>query len=127
MPKKVLIADDQIHIRKIIADKVSRAGYTVITAEDGQEAVDMAKAEKPDLIIMDIMMPRMDGIEAIKILKQYPDMANIPILVLTAMELGDNAMELANIGINDNNIITKPFSPKELLDTINARIGEEQI
>lgn len=122
MPKKVLVVDDQIHIRKIIADKISRAGYTVITAEDGQEAVDMAKVEKPDLIIMDIMMPRMDGKEAIKILKQDTDMANIPIFVLTAMEFGDNGMELASIGINDNDIITKPFSPKELLDKINAKI-----
>ncbi|OIP39962.1 hypothetical protein AUJ95_05055 [Candidatus Desantisbacteria bacterium CG2_30_40_21] len=125
MPKKVLVADDQIHIRKIIAAKISKAGYTVITAEDGQEAVDMAKAEKPDLIIMDIMMPRMNGIDAIKILKQDPDMTNIHILVLTAMESGDKEMEFANIGINDNDIITKPFSPKELLDIINARIGEE--
>ncbi|PIP39542.1 hypothetical protein CO110_03630 [Candidatus Desantisbacteria bacterium CG_4_9_14_3_um_filter_40_11] len=125
MPKKVLVADDQIHIRKIIAAKISKAGYTVITAEDGQEAVDMAKAEKPDLIIMDIMMPRMNGIDAIKILKQDPDMVNIHILVLTAMESGDKEMEFANIGINDNDIITKPFSPKELLDIINARIGEE--
>ncbi|MBI4752800.1 response regulator [Candidatus Desantisbacteria bacterium] len=124
MPKKVLIVDDQIHIRKIIADKISRAGYIVINAENGQEAVDMAKAEKPDLIIMDIMMPVMNGIEAIKILKQDPDMANIPTLVLTAMELGDNEIELAGIGIKDNDIVTKPFSPKELLDIINARIGE---
>ncbi|MFH1897468.1 MAG: response regulator transcription factor [Candidatus Desantisbacteria bacterium] len=123
MPKKVLIADDQVHIRKIIADKISRAGYIVIAAEDGQEAVDMANDEKPDLIIMDIMMPRMNGMEAIKILKQDPGMSNIPILVLTAMEFGDNATELASIGINDNDIITKPFSPKELLDRINARIN----
>lgn len=123
MAKKVLVADDHIHIRRIIVDKVSNAGYTVFTAENGQEAVNIAKQEKPDIIIMDIMMPILNGIDAIKILKQDTDMSNIPILVLSAMEFGENDDNIADI-VGQGNIITKPFSPKELLDVINARIGE---
>ncbi|MEK7812130.1 MAG: response regulator [Candidatus Desantisbacteria bacterium] len=122
MAKKVLIADDEFHIRRIVADKISKAGHIVFTAENGQEAVDIAKKEKPDIILMDLMMPVLSGIEAIKILKQDSDMANIPILVLTAMEFGEDNDIAAVVGAN--NIITKPFSPKELLDVVNARIGE---
>lgn len=122
MAKKVLIADDEFHIRRIVADKISKAGHIVFTAENGQEAVDIAKKEKPDIILMDLMMPVLSGIEAIKILKQDSDMANIPILVLTAMEFGEDNT-IADV-VGANNIITKPFSPKELLDVVNARIGE---
>ena len=122
MAKKVLIADDEFHIRRIVADKISKAGHIVFTAENGQEAVDIAKKEKPDIILMDLMMPVLSGIEAIKILKQDSDMANIPILVLTAMEFGEDNDIAAVVGAN--NIITKPFSPKELLNVVNARIGE---
>ncbi|MBI4777359.1 response regulator [Candidatus Desantisbacteria bacterium] len=122
MAKKVLIVDDEVHIRRIIFEKISKAGYIVFTAENGQEAVNMAKKEKPDLIIMDIMMPEMDGKEATRILKQDPDMANIPILVLSAMEFGEDREKMADI-VGADNIISKPFSPKELLDVVNARIG----
>ncbi|MFH1860848.1 MAG: response regulator [bacterium] len=123
MTKKVLIVDDEVHIRRIIAEKIRNEGYTIFTAENGQEAVDIAKKEKPDLIIMDIMMPVMNGIEAIKILKQDPDMANTHIFVLTAMEFGETEKEIVSI-VGASNVITKPFSPKELLNIINARIGK---
>ena len=125
MKKTILIVDDEKELCKILSDSLFQDHYRVLVAFEGKRALQLVKEEKPDLILLDIKMPRMNGIDAIKILKQDPDMTNIHILVLTAMESGDKEMEFANIGINDNDIITKPFSPKELLDIINARIGEE--
>ncbi len=123
--KKVLVAEDDFHIRQIIANKISNVGYIIFLAENGREAVDIARKEKPDIIIMDIMMPVLNGIDAIKILKQDQDLANIPILVLTAMAFGDDGEDLVAI-VGVDNIITKPFSPKELLDVIKMRIGETE-
>ncbi|MBU0700937.1 response regulator [bacterium] len=123
MAKKILVADDEVPIRRIITEKLSSAGYTIFIAKNGQEAVEIAKKEKPDLIIMDIMMPVMNGIEAIKILKQDPDMANTHMFVLTAMEFGETEKEIVSI-VGASNVINKPFSPKELLNAIDARIGK---
>jgi DNA-binding response OmpR family regulator len=123
MHKKVLIADDDFHINRVIAYKIKSAGYEVLTARNGQEAVDIARREKPDIIVMDIMMPVITGIQAAEILKQDTDMANIPIIILTAMEVGEDEENITTIA-GSGNIITKPFSPKELLNAIRVRIGE---
>ena len=119
MPKKVLVADDQIHIRKIIAAKISKAGYTVITAEDGQEAVDMAKAEKPDLIIMDIMMPRMNGIEVLKKIKKMKK--EIVVIMLTAYGTLETARKAMKLGAYD--YLTKPFDLFNLKPLVKEALG----
>jgi CheY-like chemotaxis protein len=122
MSKKILIADDEVHIRRIIENEVTKRGYTAIVAVDGEDAVAKARQEMPDLIIMDLMMPRMDGIEAIRILKKDQNMENIPVIILTAVELGENEEDIMTTGAVD--VVTKPFSPKGLIELIILRLKE---
>lgn len=86
MAKKALIVDDDIDIGTVVQHIMEREGYDVIRAYDGVEAVDKARSDHPDLVIMDIMMPRMDGIEALKILKDDASTSSIPVILLTAKD-----------------------------------------
>lgn len=84
--KKILIVEDDFFIRDLYEIEAKRAGYDVITAADGQEGVDMAKEVIPDLLLIDLMLPKMDGISIIKNLKVFPEFANIPCLIITNLE-----------------------------------------
>lgn len=84
--KKILIVEDDFFIRDLYEIEAKRAGYDVITAADGQEGVDMAKKVIPDLLLIDLMLPKMDGISIIKNLKVFSEFANIPCLIITNLE-----------------------------------------
>lgn len=84
MPKKILAVDDEKHIVRLVQVNLEREGYTVITASNGQEALDHVAADRPDLIVMDVMMPQMDGLTALKRLKEDEATATIPVIMLTA-------------------------------------------
>ena len=117
MPK-ILVVDDEVHILKIIDYKLRTAGYTVITAADGVEGVEKARAERPDLILLDVMMPRMDGFQTLEALKQDSTTKAIPVFMLTVR--GKEMDRLRGLQMGVAAYITKPFSPNALL----ARIEE---
>lgn len=123
MPKTILIADDAANIRLMVKDYLQEKGYRVVTAENGQTALYVARYEKPDLILLDIMMPELDGYEFIT---AYRREANAPIILLTArLEESDKVLGL-ELGADD--YLTKPFGLRELLARIRAilrRAGKE--
>lgn len=117
----ILVIDDEVHIIKIIEYKLRGAGYTVISARDGLEGVEKAKTERPDLILLDIMMPRMDGFQALEALKKDPETEGIPVLMLTVKGREGDRQKGLQMGVVDYMI--KPFSPNHLLNRVNAVLG----
>ena len=113
---KILISDDEDDIRMVLKKRLESAGYDVITASNGAEAVETAVKEKPDLIIMDVMMPVMDGFEATRILRSKLETAVIPIVMLTAKQTKEDELEGLDAGADD--YITKPFDKDKLLARI---------
>lgn len=114
--KKVLVVDDEVFIRRMIAVRLGMAGITVIEAENGLEAVEKTISERPDLIIMDVMMPRMDGFQACEAIRSNKEISGTPILVLTARGQQIDLEKAMALGILE--YITKPFSPKALADKV---------
>jgi len=115
MPKTILIADDNANVRTLVKDYLIEKGYRVATAENGREAIFVARHEKPDLILLDIMMPEMDGYEFIPAYRKESD---TPIILLTAkLEESDKVLGL-ELGADD--YVTKPFGMRELLARIRA-------
>jgi len=125
--KKILIVDDDVDIIELIENRLRKNNYEVIVSNDGDNGVKKALQEKPDLIIMDIMMPRMHGGEAVKLLKSYEDTKDIPVLFFTAMNSylpNDSALDHVNVNGQFYPAITKPFEPNKLLSTIKSLVGE---
>ena len=112
---RLLVCDDEILIRELINDYCVNEGYECDLASDGQEAVDLCKKYDYDLIIMDIMMPTMDGFTAINEIKKYK---NIPTIMLSARKEEDDKLQGFDAGVED--YVTKPFSPKELMARIKV-------
>ncbi len=115
--KKILVVDDEDDIRKIVSKYLQVAGYDVVGAVNGQNAVELAFKEKPDLIITDVMMPVMDGIEATKVLRSKVETAVIPIIMLTAKQ--DKESELTGLNVGADDYITKPFDKEKLLARVS--------
>ena len=113
MPKKILAVDDERHIVRLVEVNLQRAGYQVVTAYDGREALEKVKAEEPDLIVLDVMMPYMDGFEVLKNLKADPVTAEIPVIMLTAKAQDADVFRGWQSGVDC--YLTKPFNPMELL------------
>lgn len=112
---KVLIVDDEESIQELVSYNLEHAGYTVIQAFDGIEAFEKIKDEKPDLILLDIMLPHVDGLE---ICRQVRSKSTVPIIMLTARSTETDKVIGLEYGADD--YITKPFSPRELLARVNA-------
>ena len=116
--KKILIADDEPDILEIIQYNLQSEGYTVFTAKNGNEAIDLAKKYQPDLIILDIMMPGKNGIEVCNILRLQPTFNDTLIIFLTA--LSDEGTEIKGLETGADDFLTKPISPKVLVSKVNA-------
>jgi CheY-like chemotaxis protein len=114
--KTVLIADDDQIIIKLLQVNLEMEGYEVITAEDGQDAVEKAQRKTPDLIILDIMMPRLDGWSARQELLKYPALRDVPVIFLSARAQQADLRKGYEAGVAE--YITKPFDPVDLLDVI---------
>ncbi len=124
MTKKVLLCDDEIHILKAAELKVSRAGYDVRIARDGEQAWQMILDDLPDILVTDVQMPRCDGFELSQRIRQDERTRDLPILMLTAKGFELEQQELMERwGIID--IVAKPFSPRELVRRIDAVISAE--
>ena len=119
MPVKVLAVDDEDDVRRLIQVKLKKAGFEVITATNGEEAVAMCKSEKPDVVIIDWMMPKMDGPTATAIIKVECDPAPI-VLMLTARGTQDDIIHGLMGGADD--YIVKPFAPRELIARVNVAL-----
>jgi CheY-like chemotaxis protein len=115
--KTVLVADDESHILSVVSMKLRNAGFNVLTARDGREALEMAKAEHPDLIITDYHMPELNGLELCQKLREDPGTADIPAIMLTARGYNLEPQDTEKSGIQF--MLSKPFSPRQLLDTVN--------
>jgi OmpR family response regulator RpaB len=113
--EKILVVDDEVSIRKILETRLSMLGYSVVTAADGEEALLLYKKESPNLILLDIMMPKLDGYGVCQEIRKESD---IPIIMLTA--LGDVADRITGLELGADDYVVKPFSPKELEARIKA-------
>ena len=115
---KILLVDDEPDILEIVGYNLSAEGYQVLTAKNGLEGVKKAKKEKPHLIILDVMMPEMDGIEACEQIRKNPDLNNTIITFLTAR--GEDYSQLAGFDAGADDYITKPIKPKVLVSKVKA-------
>lgn len=113
---KILIADDDPVIIKLLQVNLEMEGYEVVTAEDGQDAVEKAAREKPDLVMLDIMMPRMDGWTARGELLKNPDIKDVPVIFLSARAQQADLRKGYEAGVAE--YVTKPFDPIDLLDVV---------
>ena len=113
MKAKILVVDDEPDALELIGFNLKNAGYDVITAEDGNEALKKARTQKPDAILLDLMIPEVDGLEVCKILRRDPATAGIPIIMVTAKAAELDRVLGLELGAND--YVTKPFSPRELI------------
>jgi two-component system alkaline phosphatase synthesis response regulator PhoP len=120
MPKKILVTDDSPTIVAMIKELLDSNGYSVVTASDGQEALDKAKKEKPDLIILDLMLPKIDGYKVCAMLKFDKNYSSIPIIILTA-RAGEADKELG-AEVRADAYVTKPFEPNAFLAKVKEFI-----
>lgn len=118
LKQKILVVDDEADIVELIAYNLKREGYQVYTASNGQEAVTTAKKVMPDLIILDIMMPKMDGIEACRVMRSMPEFKSTFMVFLTARS--EEYSEIAGFNVGADDYIAKPIKPRALLSRINA-------
>ncbi|HDM70702.1 MAG: response regulator [Thermotogae bacterium] len=121
--KKVLIIDDSEVLRRITAFNLQKMGYEIREAIDGVDGLEKIKDFHPDLVLLDIMMPRMDGFTVLKRMSEDPSMKEIPVIVLTAKGGEDDEKEALRLGAIK--VLTKPFSPKQLVETVKQVIGNE--
>ena len=116
MAKCILVVEDQEDNRQILRDLLGASDYELVEAENGQEALDAVAKKKPDLILMDIQLPVMDGYEATRRIKANPEWKSIPIIVVTSYALSGDAEKARAAGCDD--YVTKPYSPRQLLAKI---------
>lgn len=119
--KCILVADDESHILNVVSLKLRNAGFSVVTARDGQEALDLAGSQKFDLLITDYHMPQLSGLELCQKLRESTKTASLPAIMLTARGFSLEPQDTRHSGIY--RLISKPFSPRQLLQTVNEVLG----
>jgi DNA-binding response OmpR family regulator len=117
----ILIADDDPDILALVSFRLERAGYEVVQARNGEEAVQVALARRPDLAVIDVTMPRIDGYEATRRLRQQEETSRMPIILLTARVQEEDIARGFDAGADD--YVRKPFSPQELGSRVQAALG----
>ena len=120
--RTILVADDESHILHVVSLKLRNAGYRVVTARDGAEALEMAQQERPDLLITDYHMPQLNGLELCRRLKQDPKTTGIPAIMLTARGYELEPSDTEQSGIL--RMLSKPFSPRHLLSTVEEVLAQ---
>jgi two-component system alkaline phosphatase synthesis response regulator PhoP len=124
---KILVVDDEPDVVDMLRMMLENASYEVVSAYDGKEGIEKAKEEKPDAIVLDLMMPGMDGFEACKEMKNDPELKAIPVLVLTAISRHFSDTKYARnlgLGLVSDDYIDKPVDPKLLLSRIAGLLGK---
>lgn len=118
--QKILAVDDEESIRRLVSITLQNRGFTVDTACDGEEAIDKIAIDPPHLVVLDVMMPKMNGWEVRKRLRSDPKTADLPIIILSAV--GEFEAQLQGMRSDNDNYLTKPFSPSELGDLVVATL-----
>src|SRR6476661_10683823 len=116
MPKKILAVDDERHIVRLVQVNLERAGYEVVTASNGKEALEKVASEQPDLVVLDVMMPFMDGFEVLQNLRKNPETRDLPVIMLTAKAQDADVFRGWQSGVDC--YLTKPFNPMELISFV---------
>jgi two-component system cell cycle response regulator DivK len=124
MSRRILLIEDQEDNRAIMRDLLSAAGFEILEATTGPQGVELAEAQCPDLILMDIQLPLLDGYEATRQIKAHPDLQAIPIIAVTSLALSGDEEKARAAGCDA--YVTKPFSPRALLATIRAHLDESR-
>ncbi len=118
---RVLVADDDENLLAIVSYRLERSGYAVIAANDGEEAVRLAVEQRPDLAVLDVMMPKLDGYEVTRRLRRHEETSRMPVILLTARAQEADVARGFEAGADD--YVRKPFSPQELRARVQAILG----
>ena len=124
MSKRILVVEDSEDNRQIIRDLLSSVGYELIEAADGAEGVALAQKERPDLILMDIQLPEMDGYEATRRIRAIPELARVPIVAVTSYALSGDEAKMREAGCDG--YVAKPFSPRQLLAKVREFLPDAE-
>jgi DNA-binding response OmpR family regulator len=117
----ILVADDEEDLRELVAYRLTRSGYEVVAAVDGQEALELAREQRPDLMVLDVMMPRLDGYELTRRVRAEDSLRSVPVILLTARSQESDVSRGFEVGADD--YLRKPFSPDELVARVRAVLG----
>src|SRR5450759_331612 len=117
----IVLAEDDPQIASLVRYRLEKMGYSVHVGEDGQQALDLVMSVRPDLVVLDVMMPVMNGFQVLRAIKESPDTKHIPAIMLTAREMEDDMLKGFDLGAAD--YITKPFSPAELAARVKAALN----
>ncbi len=123
--KRILVVDDEIYIVHILEFTLTMEGYDVVTAADGDEALRKVEQDRPDLLVLDIMMPRMDGYEVCRRLREQEETSDLPVILLSAKGRPIDRETGMEVGAND--YIVKPFSPRRLLEKIRDLLDRQHL
>ncbi len=121
MPAKILTVDDEPDVLELIRFHLAKAGYQVVQAANGRQALEMIRDEKPDLVLLDLMLPDIDGFGICELLRRNPETASLPIVIVSAWGTPDSKSLGLELGALD--YVTKPFSPRVLVDRIQGLLG----
>ncbi len=117
---KILVVDDEEHIVELIRFNLEKEGYQVIAATDGNTAIEMARSQRPDLILLDVMLPGQDGLAVCRTLQQEAETRHIPVIMISAR--GEELDKILGLEMGADDYVTKPFSPRELVARVKARL-----
>lgn len=120
--KKILLVEDNEFNRKIVRDLLARQPYDLLEAHDGEAGVAAARRDKPDVIVMDVQLPKLSGLDATRAIRAEPETATIPIIVVTSFALSGDEKKAMDAGASA--YLAKPYSPRQLLDTIRRMAGD---
>jgi len=123
--KRILVVDDEIYIVHILEFSLTMEGYSILTASDGEEALRVIDSERPDLVVLDIMMPKLDGYEVCRRLRQDEQFCDLPVILLSAK--GRPIDREAGLQAGADDYITKPFSPRKLLEKIRELLERKEM
>lgn len=121
--KKILIVDDDMTLRELYEERIKAEGYTILSASDGEEAIEKATKEKPDLLLLDIMMPKINGIDVMKMLREKEETKHIPIIILTALIQEIDKIK-GMMKPYDSYLIKSEIMPKEVVDAIQKSLSK---
>ncbi len=121
-PATILVVDDEDDVINLVSFNLRAAGFQVLVARDGVEAIELARRERPDLIILDLMLPELDGISVCEVLRKQPASAQTPVIMLTAW--ATDRARLVGLQAGANDYVTKPFSPRELVRRVQSLLAE---
>ena len=120
--KKILLVEDNEFNRKIVRNLLAKQPYELMEAHDGEAGVAAARRDRPDVIVMDVQLPKLSGLDATRALRAEPETANIPIIVVTSFALSGDDKKAMDAGASA--YLAKPYSPRQLLDTIRRMVGD---